>query len=408
MVSAGLTSAAGAAFWIIAAHHWNSGQVGVASSLVAALTIVVILIGVPVSTLILLRMPTSEHRRVLFEEALVSTAIVTAIAAVIAVLVLPNNLSSVRMVLVAVFFISGCIAGACGMVVDGASIAVRRPKIMVGRSAIIGFGKLVALGSLAVLLTRASAPASVVGVWACASVAATIIAASLWMRSTGRPDERPVRARSLGALARGLTPITAGSLGGSLPPQILPVIVITTLGRTPSAWFNLTWLVASLCFMISPSVCQALLAEGAHNPSQIRDKTRTATVLSSVLLTGPILIYLVAGQRILDVFGSEYGRHGATLLMILAVSAIPDMITNIGVANLRVREHLWASAAVNLAIAVVAIVGTTLCLDRFGINGAGWAWLAAESAGCIVLAGIALALRFQRTNEAVGASTATT
>jgi O-antigen/teichoic acid export membrane protein len=408
MVSAGLTSAAGAAFWIIAAHHWSASQIGVASSLVAALTIVVILIGVPVSTLLLLRMPSSEHRRVLFEEALVSTAAVTAVAAVIAVLVLPTNLSSVRNVLVAVFFISGCIAGACGMVVDGASIAVRRPGLMVRRSAIVGFGKLAALATLAVLLTRASAPATVVGVWACASVAATVVVASLWMRASTRPDERPVRARSLGVLARGLAPITTGALGGSLPPQILPVIVITTLGRTPSAWFNLTWLVASLCFMISPSVCQALLAEGAHSPHEIQDKTRTSLFLSSALLAGPVLVYLLAGRRILDVFGPQYGRHGSTLLAILAISAIPDMITNIGVANLRVREHLWASAAVNVCIALVAVVGTALAIGRFGINGAGWAWLAAELFGCLVLAAIMIVLRTQKVRAVAEASGATT
>jgi Na+-driven multidrug efflux pump len=160
--------------------------------------------------------------------------------------------------------------------------------------------------------------------------------------------------------------------------------------------------------MISPAVCQALLAEGAHNPSTVRDKTRTATMLSSALLAGPILIYLLAGRHILDIFGAEYGRHGATLLMILAISAIPDMITNIGVANLRVREHLWASAAVNLTIAVVAIVGTAVSVDYVGINGAGWSWLAAEVAGCLVLAGIVLALRAQSASATVEARGATT
>jgi O-antigen/teichoic acid export membrane protein len=176
-----------------------------------------------------------------------------------------------------------------------------------------------------------------------------------------------------------------GTLGGSLPPQILPLIVITILGSTKSSWFSITWLLGGLCFMISPAVSQALLADASHNPEQLRSKTQFAAIVSLAILIPPMLIYLFAGRYVLTIFGSTYAVHGRLLLEILAISAIPDLITNIGVASYRVQNRLGRAAAINGSIALVTLVGCVWLLPREGIDGAGWSWTLGQLCGCLVL-----------------------
>jgi O-antigen/teichoic acid export membrane protein len=108
-------------------------------------------------------------------------------------------------------------------------------------------------------------------------------------------------------------------------------------------------------------------------------------VLSATLLALPVLLYVTAGHVVLSVFGPGYAANGTTLLRILAISSIPDLVTNVAVARYRVQDRLGAAAAVNTVIAVVAIGGAAWALPRYGINGAGWAWTVAEVAGCGVL-----------------------
>lgn len=138
--------------------------------------------------------------------------------------------------------------------------------------------------------------------------------------------------------------------------------------------------------MISPAVSQALLAEASHHPEQVKEKTRLAAIVSLSILAVPLLVYVVASRPVLTLFGTRYADNGHFLLVILAISAIPDLITNIAVARYRSMERLRMSACVNVTIAVVTIVGAGLFLRRFGIDAAGWSWTAGQVAGCLVVA----------------------
>ena len=120
-------------------------------------------------------------------------------------------------------------------------------------------------------------------------------------------------------------------------------------------------------------------------PIELKTKTRAAVVLSSSLLTVPLLVYVFAGRFVLGLFGHSYAEHGTALLTILVISSIPDLITNVAVARYRVQGLLGPPAIVNGLIALVALGGAVWVMPYLGINGAGWAWAAGETAGCLAL-----------------------
>jgi hypothetical protein len=84
-------------------------------------------------------------------------------------------------------------------------------------------------------------------------------------------------------------------------------------------------------------------------------------------------------------FGPSYPEHGFTLLMILAISAVPDAITNIYVSVLRVRGRLRFAAVINLTMAVITLGLGWILLPILGIAGGGWAWLIAQSTGSLMV-----------------------
>jgi O-antigen/teichoic acid export membrane protein len=396
MASTILASLAGYLFWVVATHRWPTGQIGVATSLVAALTSIALIAGQPIATTMLMRIPRTERRQELLSVGLVVAVGIALCESVIAIFVLPGSLSVVRTLGLGTLFAIGAAAAAAGIVLDASSLAIRKPIYMVGRNGMHGAGKLLLLIALAVPAGLISGPFAVIGVWAALSVATSLWEYDRWRREVARRAQvgapPPVAGRSgFAELREGFGLQVVGTLGGSLPPQILPILVVGILGKVEAGWFSITWLVGSLCFMISPAVCQALLAEGSLRPDELDSKTRAAVGLSSGLLAVPLVVYVFFGSAVLGLFGTSYAANGTTLLVILAISSIPDLVTNVGVARYRVQGRLGAAAAVNAVIAVIAVAGTAWALTAHGIDAAGWAWIAGQVAGCCVLAAIAAA-----------------
>ena len=229
----------------------------------------------------LLRIPRAEYRGRLLSAGLILTTGIAFGASIIAIAVLPESVRTVRTVGVAALFTIGACAVAASMVLDGGRTAIRRPQLMVARNVIHGAGKLLLLAAIAAPAGLVSGPVAIVGSWAVLSVATCVWEWRRWSRAVHSealdagaavvPTDRIARRAGWNDLRRGFGLLVIGTLGGSLPTQVLPVVVITILGTVRAGWFSITWQMGGLCFMISPSVCATLLAEGSLRPDRIED-----------------------------------------------------------------------------------------------------------------------------------------
>ena len=92
---------------------------------------------------------------------------------------------------------------------------------------------------------------------------------------------------------------------------------------------------------------------------------------------------IVGGRFILGLFGSAYAAAGYGLLILLAISALPDAVSNVAVVVFRVTCRLGYSTALNLGMLVMTLVGAWVLMPRLGIAGVGVAWLGAQTIGAI-------------------------
>jgi O-antigen/teichoic acid export membrane protein len=175
-------------------------------------------------------------------------------------------------------------------------------------------------------------------------------------------------------------------VGSMLPSYLLPVMVTVRLSAANTAYFYTTWMVGTIFFVISPAVSASLFVEGVHGTGRLSaTAVASGRIIAGMLL--PIMaVFLLGGPLILGLFGPNYAHHGESLLLALILSAVPDAITNVYVAVLRVQRRFREAATLNLGMAALVLVLAWFLLPVWGVAGAGWAWLIAQALGSVWVA----------------------
>ena len=411
MASTVVTAGLGYIFWALAAHAFTSQQVGIGSAVISLCSTAALLTYLGSSAMLIVRLPSSERSSewttILVRVCLV-TAGVTAVVTAAAVPVLLTSkdyrffFSTTPPILVAV---AGAAAWTLVNLLGAAFIAARRA----GR--FLSIQTLVSAAKLLFVLPFAAAGAGAIGLveaWVASAVLGVGVGAAWLVPRMGlgrRPGFRPhrraaatpdfrLRQSQRPRHRRTLAPPTARSvrdwlgqhltsLGGSLIPLVLPVLVVFRLGVTQNAYFYITEMMGAAFFMVSPSVTQAVFAEGVRARSDLRSVVTKALRVIGVMLAPAMAVMIVGGKLILGLFGASYAAAGYGLLILLAISALPDAVSNVAVVVCRVTQRLGYSAVLNLGILVMTLVGAWFLMPTLGIMGVGVAWLGAQTIGAI-------------------------
>jgi len=406
-----VTSGLGYIFWVLAAHEFTSQEVGIGSAVISLCSTAALLTYLGSFAMLIERLPASEHSSewtaILLRVCLV-TAGVTAVGTAAAVPVLLASreyrlfFSTTLAILVVVV---GAAAWTLVNLLGAAFIAARRAGRLLSIQTVVSVTKvlfilpLAAAGAGAMGLVEAWVASTAFGV--CVGVAWLVPRMGLGRRPGLRPRRRTegttdfrLRQHRRPRHRRALVPPRAGSMrhwlgqhltsaGGILIPMTLPILVVLRLGVTQNAYFYITEMMGAVFFMVSPSVAQAVFAEGVRARSDLGSLVAKALRVIAVMLAPAMAIMIVGGRFILGLFGASYASAGYGLLVLLAISALPDAVSNVAVVVCRVTQRLGYSTTLNLGILVMTLVGAWVLMPRLGILGVGVAWLGAQTVGAI-------------------------
>jgi O-antigen/teichoic acid export membrane protein len=411
IASTAVTAGLGYLFWAIAAHVFSSRDVGISSAVISLCSTVALLTYLGSSALLIERLPGSEYSsewNTILVRICLTTAGVTILATAAVVPLMARSaeyrsyFDNVTTTAVAVI---GAAAWTLVNLFGSAFIAARRSGRFLSIQALVSVAKLLfifplaAVGAGVVGLPAAWVGSAVVGVCVGAvwlipgmglgrrpgyrsrrrSATAPMAGPSIHRRARHRRRRGPPAAASVrGLLGQHLT-----SVGGAVTPLVLPVLVVLRLGVTPNAHFYITWMVGGAFFIVSPAVAWALFAEGVRTRSDLRNVVVKALRVIAAILVPAMVIMIVAGKLILGLFGAPYAAAGYMLLILLAVSAIPDAVSNVAVAVCRVTHRLAYSTVLNLGILTMTLVAAWILMPRLGIAGVGAAWLGAQVVGAV-------------------------
>jgi O-antigen/teichoic acid export membrane protein len=179
----------------------------------------------------------------------------------------------------------------------------------------------------------------------------------------------------------------------------MPLIAVGVVrGPTEAALFALAWRLASLVIfgyaavnkVLAPAIAK-LWAEDETEPLQ-RMVTFTAR-LALLSTLPPAIVFLVAGQWVLGLFGPVYAL-AATTLAILTIGQMVNAATGNVFLLLTMTGYQTLGAAAQTAVAVAGVPLALILVSLYGINGAAasyvmtlvtvnliWMWLVGRKIG---------------------------
>ncbi|WP_367319371.1 lipopolysaccharide biosynthesis protein [Streptomyces sp. HUAS ZL42] len=378
-VSSLVNSCFGSLFWLFATHWYDERTVGLSYSALSASMLLTGIGQLNLHDFLVRFVPTTGRRtrRLVLTCYAVSTSFSLLVAAVF--------LALVPVVTPGLDFLLTPVAGGCFAVAtagyaifvlqDGALTAVGRPGWVVAENLIFACGKilLLALGAALALFS------GILISWAGALLIALVVANTVLLRRGIPQHERntpatPPSPRMLGYAATDWL----GSLFRLAAYTLVPLIVLDTLGAEQSAYYSLAWSIAYVPYLLALNMGTSLITESVRRPERLVDNGLRVLRHSGLMLAGVTAVLAAAAPQILSLFGASYSAHGTTLLRLLAVSALPNLLVSLAIDVSRARRRLRWAVGLQIATCGLVLGLTVVLLPRFGVTGAGIAWLAAQ------------------------------
>jgi O-antigen/teichoic acid export membrane protein len=373
MFNSALQAGFGFAFWIITARLFSAVDVGQASSLLSATTVIAYLSLLGLNTTFGRYLPTARNRDTLITTGLLAVGICGAAIGMLYALLTPVLAPRVDFVAkhpwMTAAFILMTAAAAINLLTDSVFVASRRA----GLTALVdggigGVGKIIA--ALVLVGTGAWGLYSASAIGIVLSVVASLVLIVSALHS------RPALSQPLKTLRPWLRFSGANYVGNVLylaPTLVVPLIVLDRLGSVSAAYYFIAFQIASALFAAAVAVEQTFLAEGSRHDVNMRDLRRRSGRTLALLCAPATIIMVATGHWLLLVFGRQYYDHAGTGLIFMALAAGPVAIYNWLLTLLRLSGKLGAIVLANsvfaFAICALAWIGAA-----HGVTGVAAAW----------------------------------
>ena len=375
----GMTSIFGFVFTIVAARMFTPDEVGWGNATINAMQLFGTIGMFGLGTMLIGELPKRQgDRGGLFAASLSTSGIGSVILGLIFAVVvgmyftksLPGVGGSLGEVLL--FVVGTGLTGAT-MVFDEGTIGMLRGGVQLWRNMAMSAIKLIALPVTAVLLhTKFGVGLSLSYV---IGVAGSLIPASIMLVRGGsrlyhRPDWQAMRR---------LLPVAINhnwlNLAMATPGRIIPIVVTVVVGGKAGGVFYVTWMIASLLFMVPMHLGTVLFALASASPQLVAEKLRF--VLRVSLMIGlPVMAALAIGAHfILGIYRPVYAQLGTVPLWLLIIGYIPQMPRAQFIAVSRATNRVGQAAGLICFFAVCEIVSIYLGGRFGGLDGLSFAYL---------------------------------
>lgn len=381
-----VTSLLGYVFWTVAARMYPASAIGEAGAGVSAMAFASLLGALGGSMAVLAELPGKREPRewsATITAPLVFTSATSAVAALATVAVLSRTGHSAFLYRdrwwVAAFIVA-VVATTASQVLESVWVAERQGIWFLGASTVFAVVKLliVALPVFAVL-----GATGILCAWSAVLAATTAGCLLVLVRRFGYRPRLAGIPRQIWSMRESLTGNYVISVGDQVTLYAVPVIVALKVSPEAAGWFYVAWKIGGFYAVFASAVGTSTFAEGSHRPDRVLPLAMAGMKMILPLIALGAAVTVFAGRLVLHVFGSQYAAHSYTLLVLLSLGAFPDAVVTIYRGVLRVHKRYRTAAAICWAVSVSRLALTALALGWCGITGAGWAWLATQTAGAL-------------------------
>ncbi len=396
MASTGTMAALGFVFWLVVARLYTPEQVGAATVLISATSLIACFSLVGLNSTLVRFLSSSKNKDAQISQAVLIVFVVGAAASAGYITGLPLYASKVHFIrdnllYACSFVIMGAFAGV-NLLLDSVFIAARKPQYNAVIDGLIqGLTKL-ALPMIFFGLGAYGIYAST-GVSYVVAVAASIFCMrrALGFRFNFNTKKFRGQRTAPSSQVRYSMSNYVSSVLNLAPVMVLPLIVLQTLGAAQAGYYFVVFQVANLLNSISYAVGEAVFAEGSFDESRFGQLLRRSGWIICLLQAPAVAIVVATSGWSLKLFGSEYSREGHRLLAVFAIGALAVGLNTWASFLLKLTRQMTPLIGSNVVYAIVTI-GLALLWAPRGLVWFGWAWFLGNAASGI-FAVIALFLR---------------
>jgi O-antigen/teichoic acid export membrane protein len=393
VASSGLSSAVGLLYWVLAAQMFPPDVVGVNAVAVSSLMLVGGIAHLNMSHALLRFVPvagTAARKLVVlgFLVAISVSALAGTGFALGAIWWAPELVDVAGYGALVGFFAVSCPVWTLFSLQDYVLTAVGKATAVPVENLVFSVLKI----ALLVAVTLAAIPGGIALSWVIAT-ALIVLLINAWLLvrllpAHGRATADRAVPITVGALARFIGADYVGALFWQAALMGLPILVLARLGPEAAAAYNMVWQFGMALYLVPSGMGQSMIAHNAADPAKV-DKARRETVRRGLMLVAPVAVVLVVGgQLVLSLFGAHYSQAGTGALALVALSAVPNVITAAATSTARVRQRRGVQFGVPTSLSVLAIGLSWLLMPQLGILAVGLAWLVAQ---CLVAAVVLVA-----------------
>jgi len=378
-------------FWLINTRLFPPSQIGIATMLISAMTLISFLSLVGFDTVLVRFLWHSKRRNAKINTAMALVAIASAVLATGFVLSLPIIAPKLLFVYQNPWLMTGfvifCVSAAWNVLTDAVFLAYRKTIYTLVINTIFSFEKM-----LLPLVLFAFGAKGIFAAAGLASLTGCVISIGAMIKKFDYKPKLTIDKQILMEV-KGFSIanyITALSL--LLPPSVIPFIIAGYLGTAKAAYFYIAFTIANLLYAISLSANRSFFAEGSHASEHLWTHLKHAMLFIALLMIPAIALVVILAPSLLGIFGKSYATDAVGFLRLLAISGIA--VSGVGLIGtiFEVKKQLKPLIFASLAYSAVIVGGSFIALESgLGLMGIGWAWLAGNILASLIGLGWLLA-----------------
>lgn len=381
-----ILTSTGIVFWLIAARLVNPDALGIATSVVAALTALSMFARLGIDVLFLRYLHDAPDRgAALLDSGLTLCLLAAILASGVFAVGTPLWAPDLAFVgasptAVVAFAAAGAIF-ALAPLMDAVFTASGESRFTFFKNAVYSVSRIALLALVLVMGAN--------GIITSLAVAylLSLVVGAIWVhrvRGGYRPRVR-IDWLAVRPLLRPALPSYAVSLVLVLPLSVGSLIALNRFGAADAAHFYILWTFGSLSMLVPNAFGQASLVEMVRQ----RDLGVSRGLKPVLITAASALAVLAAGLLLLPLFGGGFDKLGLAALLPFALAAVPGFWFQVKVAQLRTTEQ-----NAGLLLVVGATVGLFLVGLSFlpvGVAHTGWIWAGALTFGLLAAMAVRLA-----------------
>jgi O-antigen/teichoic acid export membrane protein len=395
MLSTGIMAVLGFAFWLIAARLFTPQEIGIATTLISAMTLISYIGLLGFNSTFIRVLPQSKTRSNDINTGLILSTSAAMLVAVVYILLVPVIAPSLSLIHDNLLYAAGfvlLVALSCvNLLTSSIFIAFRAAKYN-----LLIDGTIMSLVKLA--LPFAFVGLGAYGLFAAAGTgAAAALIASIFFLTTkfAYKPKLQIDKTTLKSVWQYSFSNYAANLLNIAPTLILPLVVLNHLGAAAAGYYYLGSMVANLLYTVVYAVSQSLFAEGSYADKGMRELLKRSTMVIAAIMVPAVTIIYFGASFMLGIYGQEYAKNATELLQLLALAG--PMVAVYTIVNVLLRiVKLTKQIIVIDVIYLVVIAGLAELWADNGLAWVGYAWIIGN--GLAGLAGLWFLLRHKRRN----------